>query len=601
MFCEKCGKEIRGNVMFCTYCGAPVKLMSRETTNQSQQGYPQGGMQNQQGYAQGGMQNQQGYPQGGMQNQQGYPQGNMQNQQGYPNYSDGSKKSNAPKKSGKKGLIIGLVCGFVALIGIAVLVYFMFLRTTTIDLNDYMTIECSGYNSIGKASAYFDVDSFYDDYEDKVKFKSSKAEENSEFGSAAEHLFENYISGSLDKSENLSNGDEIVYKWVIDEDGIETDLNVEIDYSDIEYTVEGLEDAETFDLFSDIEVKFLGSDPNGYVEISNNSSIYPVNTWSFSADKEEGLSNGDKVVVSFDGGQDDIDECLQEYGKIPDITSKEFEVTGLSNYISSGSQISTDALDTMKNTARSNASSDVDYNDEIVSSATYDYAGYYFLHEKAGETPSHHNQVVLIYAVSCNIDGEEDDTEIYGTYGYYTATVFYDLYLDESGNCVATASNSQDTDNEIEFNPHVRDSRGNEVKYQFWGYDSLADLKRDLVDSEMSSNDLEESINSGVSPVKTRVDTTTNSSARSSGSGSYDLNTYYLSESEVKNMTQDEIQMAINDVYARHGYIFQTEAYQTYYENTSWYTPYSGDMALIESYFNATEKANVKLLSKYRD
>ena len=615
MFCEKCGNSIPDNQMFCSYCGAPVKLTPTSSTGgqsedatqwggqvnqqyqqmgaQGQQ-YQQMGMQGQQ-YQQMGMQGQQ-YQQMGMQGQQ-YQQMGMQGQQYQhsPNVKQKKEKTAEQRAKKKKRLIIaGILSILVVLAGAAVLLLLL-LRTPTVNLNDYITIECDGYNSIGKAQAVFDEEQFYDDFEDKLKFKSGKAEQNSEYTSAAEHLLEKYIKGSLDKSENLSNGDKIKYVWDIDTEGVEADLKVELDFDDIDYTVEGLEEAETFDLFSNIEVRFEGSAPNGYVVIENNNDMYPVNYWNFVADKPDGLSNGDKVVISLEGEEDQIDECLAENGKIPDVLSKEFEVSGLSTFVSSKDQISADALSTMQNKAKQNAENDIPYEAE---NPKYDYVGYYLLAEKAGGGAPDRNHVVMVYAVSTDLDIVVDEANYVGKYGYYAVTTFYDLSLDDSGNCVVDASNSEDTYNELTMNTHARDKWNSEYKVTYWGYESLTDVKRDNVDNYLSQYDLIEVMDSSVKPVASTGNISTNVDG---GMVAPDSDTDYLTEDQVKNMSQDEIQDAINEIYARHGYIFQTESLQRYYEQFSWYTPYSGDQEKVKNLFNSVETANIMLLEKYRD
>ena len=583
MFCEKCGNNIPDNQMFCAYCGSPVKLTPTGSTGQGGQGqqFQQMGMQGQQM----GMQGQQ-YQQMGMQ----FQQMGMQ-----PQRPPKKQKTAEQKAKKKKTLIItGIISMLIVLLGVAILLVLM-LRTPKVDLNDYITIECDGYNSIGKAQAVFDEDKFYDDFEDKLKFKSGKAEENSEYSSAAEHLLEKYIKGSLDKSENLSNGDKIKYVWDIDEEGVEADLKVELEYEDIDFDVSGLEEAETFDLFSNVVVTFDGSAPNGYVVISNENDMYPVSNWTFVADKPDGLSNGDKVVVSLDGGDDLIDECLEETGKIPDVLSKEFEVSGLSTFVSSKDQISADALSTMQTRAKQNAENDIPYEAE---NPKYDYVGYYLLAEKAGEGAPDRNHVVMVYAVSTDLDIVVDDQNYVGTYGYYAVTTFFDLALDDAGNCVVDASNSEDTYSELTLNTKVKDKWNTDYRVTYWGYETLTDLKKDNVDNYLSSYDLIEVMDSSVKPVASTGSTSTNVQG---GLVAPDSDSDYLTETQVRNMSQDEIQDAINEIYARHGYIFQTESIQRYYEQFSWYTPYSGDQEKVKNLFNAVETANVMLLEKYRD
>lgn len=83
-----------------------------------------------------------------------------------------------------------------------------------------------------------------------------------------------------------------------------------------------------------------------------------------------------------------------------------------------------------------------------------------------------------------------------------------------------------------------------------------------------------------------------------------DSSARYLSESEVvatlksrsgSPVSQSFAQDAINEIYARNGYIFRTESIRSYYEAQSWYHPnpgYDGSLNTFEAY-------NIALLSGY--
>ena len=58
-------------------------------------------------------------------------------------------------------------------------------------------------------------------------------------------------------------------------------------------------------------------------------------------------------------------------------------------------------------------------------------------------------------------------------------------------------------------------------------------------------------------------------------------------------------QMIINEMYARHGYIFKDQALTDYFTQKSWYTPRTADMEEIYPVMNAVEQANVTLLRTY--
>ena len=71
----------------------------------------------------------------------------------------------------------------------------------------------------------------------------------------------------------------------------------------------------------------------------------------------------------------------------------------------------------------------------------------------------------------------------------------------------------------------------------------------------------------------------------------------YLSEADVAGLTSSQAQKAINEIYVREGHKFKNGGWTNYFRRYSWYTPYR---TCSDSDFNAIERANIKLLSKYR-
>lgn len=75
----------------------------------------------------------------------------------------------------------------------------------------------------------------------------------------------------------------------------------------------------------------------------------------------------------------------------------------------------------------------------------------------------------------------------------------------------------------------------------------------------------------------------------------------YLEASEIEGYSHDEIQMIINEIYARHGREFHTQENIDYFSSQDWYEPVAGKSdEEIDNEFNAYEKANLELLCKYR-
>ena len=115
------------------------------------------------------------------------------------------------------------------------------------------------------------------------------------------------------------------------------------------------------------------------------------------------------------------------------------------------------------------------------------------------------------------------------------------------------------------------------------------------VKGEIKSTDSTDSTNN-TSPTDSTQPTT------SSGTSTYgfifsDSSTRKLTQSEVAKLSDTDIQYAINEIYARNGYIFKDEQLKTYYSSMPWYTP---NPSFSTSDLNDIESYNINLLTKYR-
>ncbi len=81
----------------------------------------------------------------------------------------------------------------------------------------------------------------------------------------------------------------------------------------------------------------------------------------------------------------------------------------------------------------------------------------------------------------------------------------------------------------------------------------------------------------------------------------YPSNTQYITVSELRRFTDEEVAIIRNEIYARHGYNFNSEFYQNYFYSKSWYYPISGlDASTFDtSVFNQYETENIKTIKEY--
>lgn len=93
-----------------------------------------------------------------------------------------------------------------------------------------------------------------------------------------------------------------------------------------------------------------------------------------------------------------------------------------------------------------------------------------------------------------------------------------------------------------------------------------------------------------------------NYSAESDESGEYILpnsDSSYISYSDLYDLSQIEVSLARNEIYARHGRQFNTYSIREYFESKTWYEPYIDPDDFSESVFNEYEKENIKTIVNY--
>ncbi len=72
----------------------------------------------------------------------------------------------------------------------------------------------------------------------------------------------------------------------------------------------------------------------------------------------------------------------------------------------------------------------------------------------------------------------------------------------------------------------------------------------------------------------------------------------YLSAEDIKNLSKDELAIARNEIFARHGYVFKMEEYKNYFKSKTWYKE-NPLFSVSESELNEYEKANINLIKSY--
>lgn len=242
-------------------------------------------------------------------------------------------------------LILGLVILFVT-------------RKPTINLNDYLTVEVSGYDTKGTVSYDFDDEALQEDYGDIIE-KNMDKETLNKFGMnkyakfiGVKGLLMNCVDGSFDKRSELCNGDKVIFTWNCDDDMAKETFGVKLKYSDVEVKIEDLEEFETISPFECVDVVFSGYAPKGKAEIVIDEDKVLIPELNYKLSQSDELENGDIVTIRVTNIIWDQDYFINEYGVDLTEWEKEYVVEGLPVYVDSPKDITDNMLNQLSDKAK---------------------------------------------------------------------------------------------------------------------------------------------------------------------------------------------------------------------------------------------------------
>lgn len=75
----------------------------------------------------------------------------------------------------------------------------------------------------------------------------------------------------------------------------------------------------------------------------------------------------------------------------------------------------------------------------------------------------------------------------------------------------------------------------------------------------------------------------------------------YITQADLDSRSRDEVRMILNEMYAKHGYIFSLEQYRQYFEAQPWYRGTTTNQDVAAASFNQYETANKDFIIKYEE
>lgn len=558
------------------------------------------------------------------------------------------KEPPSPEAVKRNKIIFGAVAAAAALFFvIGILSSFI---KPSINLNNYLAVEFEGYDTAGTAVVTFDTKKFQSDYGKKLGTATKKKSNNRKlFGkrssydyynsdntdSGAKIFLSNCVSWSLDEKSGLSNGDTVTLTWDCDDDYALERFGYKLKYSDTDYTVKGLAEAEVFDPFEGIQVRFKGISPDGTARIEGEPARKEAENFRYSLDHQEGLKNGDQVTAAISAyGDDPVTYCISNYGKIPSPVEKTYTVEGLSSYVTELEQISTDCLDEMKSQAEDVYQSYVAKNwGEGESLEGFHYLGSYLLTLK-GNTNSwgtKNNEVYLVYKADVRDQYTSSAGDSYNSVNsVYWYITYYDVLVDPDGMNTADITSYRTPNDRFTIDSGISSGWWSNKQWYYYGYETLDSLFKAVVTANAEYYNYEDNIEDAIAPEEAGNSEETgiqgesgipeeagiqeetkiseeakepegNQATREPGLILPNSSQELLTEEYVQSLSKEDIRLAINELYAKHGYIFSDKAIREYFKQFDWYKETVRPEDFSTDLFNDIEKSNVELLYKVRD
>lgn len=262
VICTNCGKTIDADSRFCIYCGNP-----QTSSSVSQDETP---------------------------------------------LLDSQEKKKKKVPGWSLGVVFGVIgIGVAVLLGIGIAVQlFLHLNKPSINLNDYLYVEETGWEGYGKIELCIDTDKIAEDAD--KKYWDDETISYWMLYNAVEKLVS---SGHWDKNGYLSNHQQVTYIFDFNKETLEETLDARIKYKNITYEISNLDPIEEFDPFESLEIQVDGYDGSGKLILKMGKTEIPG--LLFSADKEKDLSTGDLITIKVSSLSNiSLDKyTIENYGK----------------------------------------------------------------------------------------------------------------------------------------------------------------------------------------------------------------------------------------------------------------------------------------------
>ena len=421
---------------------------------------------------------------------------------------------------------------------------------------------------------------------------------------------EDVFQFSVDESEDLSNEQIVTVSVSTGTDTFQVgDVTIQVSGGKKQYKIKGLETVAAIDPFDYVKLVTFGPNGNASVDCLVDKNLnekinglegfravyyadsivaiekdgYTVNKFSYQVQDRGGAYRNDDIVTMYCSNV--VSSFEEAYHVFIARYSKDYTISGLGEYLTRSDRLSDKEIASFVNYAK-NVIQEEYTNDSY---SNFQYQAVYFADTKDKTTlPSYDvNKICVVYSYNYT------SWWYNGTYRGYMFVEFDDVIVTD-GKLFKTASSYYDG---------IEDD-----------YDDLDELLLDLEDdrryivlnleTDMGSEaDFKTTVTQATEPITSDPAPTEDEQPVLDTEGSeylFPSDTELLTTEYLDTLSDDQINLIRNEIYARHGYIFKKEVYKNYFESQSWYHGYDSDMDNVQKSFNEIERKNIDILVEYQ-
>ena len=415
---------------------------------------------------------------------------------------------------------------------------------------------------------------------------------------------------SADASEDLSNEQIVTVSVSTGTDTFQVgDVTIQVSGGEMQYTIKGLETVAAIDPFDYVNLVTFGPNGNASVDCLVDRNLnekinglegfravyyddtivaiekdgYTVNKFSYQVNNRGGhYQNGDSVSMYCSNGVSSFEETYHVH--IARYT-KDYTVSGLGEYLTRSDRLSDKEIASFVNYAKTVIQEE--YTNDRYSN--FRFYRVYFADTKDKTTlPSYDvNKLCVVYSYDVTDwwYGETDRKYMFAEFDdiiltdgklFKTASSYYDGIEDDYEDLDELLLDLEDDGRYIVLN--LETDMGSEADFKTTVTQTTEPITSDPAPAEDEQPVLDTEESEYLFPSDTEL-----------------LTTEYLD-----TLSDDQINLIRNEIYARHGYIFKKEVYKNYFESQSWYHGYDSDMDNVQKSFNEIERKNIDILVEYQ-